>query len=218
MENTDVKFNLLRLKSLILQKKYSKNIDNSYKNNIIFLMNQYINKLKEIDLIYTMADIESIKYNQTSYPDTLLNNETINRYNFYSIILGFIDGNIDYLKTKSYNENSLNNNKIYLLNLLNYRKIVINDINNNIYNSDPKILIDTINTVPCYKNFLNCFNNIYSYNNLEIIISYTVGYINFDKFYYDEIYNEYLKLSEELNIFKNNNKQKVKKTKNKKRL
>ena len=42
---------------------------------VIMLMNKYIDKLKEIDLIYTMADIESIKYKGTSYPDTLLLNE-----------------------------------------------------------------------------------------------------------------------------------------------
>ena len=45
-----------------------------------------------------MTDIESIKYQGTSYPDTLLSNEIINRYNFYSIIIGYIDGNIDNLK------------------------------------------------------------------------------------------------------------------------
>ena len=218
MENNHVKLNLHRLKSIILQNKYYKKINNNEKeSNILLLMNKYIKNLKEIDLIYTMADIEAIKYDNTSYPDTLYTNEMINRFNFYSIILGYIDGNIDNINNK-YNNKEINN---ILLTLINFREKVLNDLKNNTCISDSKILIDTTNKIPCYKNFLECFSNIsnnkYSdKNNLKIIISYTIGYINFDKFKFYEIYNEYLKLIDQLCKHKKEKKEIVKKTKIKK--
>ena len=90
------RFKLYKLKNKIIQKKYYKNKLNDKNNSdIINLLNKYIDNQKLIDLIYTRADIEGIKYGNTNYPDTLIIDETINRYNFYSIILGYIDANID---------------------------------------------------------------------------------------------------------------------------
>ena len=63
-----LKIKLYRLKSYLFQKRaYNNKI---ISNDILKYMRSCIEKLKEVDSIYTLADIEEYKYNTTKYPDT----------------------------------------------------------------------------------------------------------------------------------------------------
>ena len=203
MKNDNVKLNLLRLKSLILQNKYNKRINIECNNNdIIFLMNKNIENLKLIDKIYTLADIESIRYGNTSYPDNLYINKLITFLCFFNIFIGFIDGNIDYLK-------NIQNEEVDDV-ILNYKKIknkIIRDCksstNNNFF-----IVNRSFNTN------INSLINLDNINKLEVLKSYITGYINYNKYSLYDIYIEYSKLLNEFNdyIYTNrNNFEKVKK-------
>lgn len=213
---------LYRLKSMLLQRFYNIKLNNK-KGDIFFLMRKYIDNLKEVDLLYTRADIESRKYDYTSYPDTLLKSEITNRFCFYSIVLGFIDSNIDNLN-KYINLSKINNikNLTYykneLINLYNFREMVLNDFNKTSHFSDPKLCVDTLNTFLCYKNFNNCYSYISTsiYTDtyvLDLINSYNIGYKHCNKYTIYDIYENYIFLITELNEYKNNNINKVKKVK-----
>lgn len=207
------KFNLYKLRSKLIHKKYYININNVDNNNdIILLLNKYIDNLKMIDLIYARADIESLKYGYTSYPDTLFMNKIINYNNFYSIILGFIDANIDKL-------DDIKVQKETLITFLNCRKKILEDYKNRILVSNRNTIIDTMINTPSYLNFYNCFletkKNICSYE-LDLIISYTIGYKNFNKYSLYDIYDIYIKLKNELENYENYNMKEVAKVRQKK--
>jgi len=216
------KNNLHTLKSKYILKKYNKVIDKrQLDEDIILLLNKYISILNEIDLIYTNADIEFLKYGTTEYPDSLLENEIINRFCFFAIVLGFIDGNIEkinqnILLSKNNDYDTLLQYKESLIQFLNFREVVLLHFNESISCCDSKICIDTFNTNPCYKNFINCFLEISISNmslkyQLELINAYVLGYKNCNKYTIYDIFDEYIKLFSELNIYKSNNKDKVKK-------
>lgn len=184
MQNENVKFNLYRIKNIILQKKYFKNTqEKNINDNMIKSMNKHMNNLKNIHLIYKTSDIEAIKYGSTSYPDTLFKDELINRYCFFSIILGFIDANINYT----------NNDILYYTYL---RNIICSDLINSKYNSDPKYLSDFL---------VNKLTNNDIIFDKIIYSSYLIGYTNYNLYSIDYVYNEYLRLLNDFNKYKSNN-------------
>ena len=79
-DRTLKKYTLHRLKSKLIQKKYELFIKKD--TNIIVLLENYIESLKNISTLYSRADIESLKYGGTYYPDTLFINEQIYRHKF----------------------------------------------------------------------------------------------------------------------------------------
>lgn len=210
MKDKDIKINLYRLKSIIIQHKYIKNIKKQNEvNNIANSLRTYIKNLKEINLIYTCADNESLIYGSTSYPDTLIYDEILYRNNFFAIILGFIDGNIN------------NDNSKYLNNILNtFRNQVVIDYKENISICDPKILIDIVETIPCYINLINSFsnnNNKYESIKINFLSNYTLGYSSYNKNLILEIYYLYLHLIKELKDYKKINREKTDKIRSKKK-
>ena len=204
MVNDNIKFNLYRLKILIIQSKYNKKLNiEKFDDDLINLMKEYIDNLKRIDLIYTLADIESIKFGNTSYPDNLYANDVTNKLCFYSIFLGFIDGYIDYLKN-IYNDNS---NKL----LSNYKEIrnkIFIDFKTSISNYSFKLLNNEFN----YEDLINLIN-INNLDKIKIFNSYKIGYINYFKYDFYKVYTEYLNLFDELNDFKEFNRKKFEKAK-----
>ena len=213
MKDDEVKFGFLRLKNLIIQYKYNKNILN-YDNNIILLMNHYVKNLKLIDSIYTVSDIESVKRGNTSYPDNLYINELINRLSFFSVTLGFIDGKINSIKTLIEKENIYYTKKDleYFSNLLNFyisiREKLCEQFEYNDSNKNFNRIYYILTNESCYNILYNLFNTNINVDNLNIVNSYLIGYSNYDKYDIVDIYNEFLNLYSELNIFKNKNRDK----------
>ena len=209
MENNKVKFNLYRLKSLIIQNKYNNNLIN---DNFLNIMNKNIKNLKQINLIYTRADIESLKYGSTSYPDTLLYNEILHRYNFFGLILGFIDANIMFLNKNNEEDKNL------LTFLIDFRNQVIIDFKNSISICEKKGLTDLVLNNPCYKNFIEAFTNSdddYDLIQINFISNYALGYWNFNKNNIDEILYSYNNSINELNYYKKTNQNMVEKIRRK---
>lgn len=216
MENNKVKFNLYRLKSLIIQNKYNNNLVRN--DNFLNIMNKNIKNLKQINLIYTRADIESLKNGSTSYPDTLLYNEILHRYNFFGLILGFIDGNILYINKKRNKEDYKN----LLTFLIDFRNQVIIDFKDSISICEKKELTDLVLNNPCYENFIEAFTNSdddYDLIKINFISNYSLGYSNFNKTTINKVFNDYNNLIEELDCYKKRNLTKVQKVRriNKKR-
>lgn len=203
------KLNLYKLKSKMLHRKYNiKLIKEKNNTDIIFLLNKYIYNLKEINNIYKRADIESLKYNDTNYPDTIYNNYIVNYYSFYITIIGYIDGNIDTIK-RNIKEN------IVILDIFNnFRETIINDLKSNKEIYTIKIIDNLINTNPCYLNITNYFNeikyDIYSKNiELDIILSYINGYKKSLEYSIISVYETYLNLINEYKNYIDKNKQEV---------
>lgn len=205
----DKKFNLYILKSKLIQKKYMKEINEQTKNtDLLYLMQKFVNRLKDIDLIYSRADIEYYKYDETFYPNSLLNDEIITRYKFCAIILGYIDANI--MHFNKYKDEKEDLVKIFSF----FRELILDNFNKSILNCDSKILIDIIHSNPSYINFDKLFieisNNKYCFESeLDVISSYAIGYKNYRKYNINQVYELYYKLSNELSIYKYNNKNEV---------
>lgn len=210
-DNKNIKYNLYRLKSIIIQNKYNKNMKKYEKdNNIIKKLKVSIDNLKEINLIYMYADIESLKNGSTKYPDNLIYNEMLNRNNFFAILLGFIDGNIEYIKKYESNLEHLS-----LFNLV--REEIVYDYDKNITICDSKKIIDFVHTKNIeFKTFLEDINNNYDLINLHFISNYLIGFYNFKKFNLLEVYSLYKDLLKELYNYKEINRTKTEKLRLKK--
>ena len=226
MENDNTKISLYRLKNIIIQTKYKKIISkNHYEKDILYLMNKYINSLKNINLIYTISDIESIKYGNTSYPDTLYKSQSINTLCFFGVVLGYIDSNMDYLNNLinnfKYDKNDLLFYQNLLLNYIDIRKKICINLKNNEYGMF-KNFYELFYKESSYNYFSQLFDlkdNIYtSVEKLDIINAYINGYTNYKKYDLFNIYLNYIKLFNELNEFKNKNKEKFEKIKKKKKI
>lgn len=210
-DKTLKKYTLHRLKSKLIEKKYESLIKNDI--NIIALLENYIENLKTINTLYSRADIESVKYGGTSYPDTLFRNEQIYRHKFFALFLGIIDGwQKELIKFNRDNEYVEELNLIY-----NLRERVLYDykINSNVI--DPKFIINTLENIPCYENFNNYINNIKNENDIKLYLEFIEAYIkginNCRVCRLREIYNIYRRLLRDLNKCKRNNKNKVYKLK-----
>lgn len=212
MEDKTLKKNTLhRLKSKLIEKKYEYHIKEY--TNIIHLLENYIECLKTINTLYSRADIESIKYGGTSYPDTLFRNEQIYRHKFFATVIGIIDG--WQRELKGFNENDEYAEELNLI--YNLRERVLNDykINSNLI--DPKLIIKALENIPCYENFNIDISNIKNDNDiklyLEFIESYIKGINNYRVCGLREIFDIYTRLLKDLNKCKRNNKNKVYKLK-----
>lgn len=205
------KYTLHRLKSKLIEKKYESLIKDD--TNIIVLLENYIESLKTINTLYSRADIESLKYEGTSYPDTLFRNEQIYRHKFFALVFGIIDERqnelINFNKDKECAEEL---NLIY-----NLRERVLNDYKKNSNIIDPKFIINALENIPCYLHFTDNINNINNENDiklyLEFIESYIKGTNNYRVCGLKEIYDIYRRLLRKLNKCKRNNKNKVYKLK-----
>ena len=210
-DKTLKKYTLYRLRTKIIEKKYEQNI--KVTNDIVGLLENYIQNLKNINILYTRADIESLKYGVTSYPDSLFRNEQIYRHKFFSIILGLVDG--WYIKLKELNADNIYDSNINLLTSL--RNKVLEDYKNTSLSCDLKIIKDFIEKIPCYINFNMNISTIRNESDtklyLEFIESYIKGINNYPSFELYEIYNVYTNLMFNLEEYKRNNKNKVYKLK-----
>ena len=212
---------IYKLKSEVIHNKFYKNIERLNKEeNIIKLMNIYIKNLKEINLIYTRADIEELNYNKTKYPDKLFSNDIKNRYRFFAIILGFLDGNIDFINKRISTDDNVDNT---IASIFKFRNNITNDFKRFISLADCNTLKETILTTPCYKNFNNCLERITTCkcNNLiqlDLINAYLIGYKNYNSYSIYEIYSTYLTLLEDLESYKISNEKRVNKLRVKKKI
>lgn len=192
------KHTFYRLKSKLLERKYEYLVKSD--KDIFVLLETYVKNLKIINLLYSRADIESLKYGNTNYPDTLYRNRQIYNYKFYALILGLIDG---YLKEF--------NNKIDLLK--DFRKIVVDNFISTLSINDIKIISKTINNTPCYTNFSNDLNIIFNEREkglyLEFISTYMIGFSNYFSVSLIEIPSRYTKLYDDLCAYKLKNENKV---------
>lgn len=222
------KINLYKLKSKLLQNKFYFSFNKEY--DIFKDLKHSIKKLKEIDTIFARSDVESNVYKSTSYPAFLWQREIVNRYNFFGVIIGVIDGNIDETKRsiewhKKFNDKErlkvVENKKAELEAK---RNVILCDLKNSLTISDPNILFDTLCTLPSYKYFTNCYENVlideYNCNlQIELVNSYNKGYINSSKFYtnfaFTTLIDYYKSLLNELKEHKEKNKTYVKKLTNK---
>ena len=212
MEDRTLKKNTLyRLKSKLIEKKYDAFIKDD--TNIIILLENYIELLKTINTLYSRADIESIKYGGTSYPDTLFRNEQIYRHKFFAIVIGVIDGWNRELK--SFNKNEECVQELSLIPKLRERILSDYRINSNI--TDPKLIMQTLENIPCYvcfdKDITTIQNDIDIKIYLEFMESYIKGINNYRVCGLKEIYDIYKRLLRSLNKCKRNNKNKVYKLK-----
>ena len=202
------KYTLHRLKSKLIDKKYEHCI--KAETDICSLIENYIENLKTINTLYSRADIESLKYGGTCYPDTLFRNEQIYRHKFFAMVIGIIDGwKMELMKFNNYNEYCEELNLIY-----NLRYKVINDYKRNVSICDPRIIIKVLEHIPCYEDFNNNIkneNDIKIY--LEFIESYIKGINNHGVCGLNDIYDIYKRLLKSLNKCKKNNKNKVYKLK-----
>lgn len=164
--------------------------------DIIFFMNNFIENLKRVNMIYTNADIELLKYGRTTYPNDLLIDEMNNRYCFFSIILGYIDSLID--------NTNIDYNTIEFI-----RSKVIYDFIYNIKLSDLKIIKETLLEQPCYKNFEKCYTQLDQWNSkliLNMIKFYKIGYSNYSNLNIYKMYSKYIILYSDYNSYIINNK------------
>ena len=200
MEDITFKKNTLhRLKSKLIEKKYESLIKND--TNIISLLEIYIEYLKTINTLYSRADIESIKYGGTSYPDTLFRNEQIYRHKFFALVLGMIDGwKMELMK---FNKDDEYCEELNLISNLRYK--VINDYKRNVSICDPKIIIKVLENIPCYEDFNLDIKNIKKENDIELYLEFIESNIkginNYRVCGLKEIYNIYRRLLRELNKY-----------------
>ncbi len=224
---TKSKINLYKAISQAIIKKYYAN-----KNEVKFdnYLKDAIKNLKKINLIETRSNVELERYHNTTYPGFLWQEKINQKLHFFASMIGFIDGIIDNCTREinfySHFEDSNSKNEItkYKENQENFLKIrnnILIDFTKRKTNSDPTILITTLETIPSHQCFSELYNdsiiNEYQLNlQQELVNAYNVGYTSYCYYGLNEILNLYNTLNLELTNYEELNQQVLKKEQEKK--
>lgn len=217
------KMNLYSLRrKLLVNKYYNKKSDVGV--DFLKQLKLAVTNLKSIEDIECNSDIEFNIYKQTSTPMFLWQEKIVNEYKLFVTIIGFIDGLIDNIHRRIVFEENFNNfseiNQLIKQKtpLLEKRKKVLEDYNNINKRKLPNFIDKILEECPSYKGFNECYEDIVKNNyqldlQIEFINAYNFGYTKEGRVNFNYIFEEYMKLYEELVQFKNKKRDKVKKIK-----
>lgn len=221
-ETENKKMNLYKLKIKLLTNKYY-NDKSNVQIDIYKTFKKAIKKLKQIEKIYSNSNIEYMIYRSTSKPAFLWQEKFVNSYRFFCTMLGIIDGYLDKINRdidfelkfvdKRINKFDPKNN-MSLKSLLEakerflrYRDMVTYDYKE--YNSshELELMSVAIKNYPSHQYFKDCYEdikkNFYQLNlQVELINAYNKGYTSVGKIKFNEVFEKYRELFEELLNFK----------------
>jgi len=217
------KKNLYSIKrNLLVNKYYSKKSNKEF--DILKQLKQATKNLKLIENIDYISDLELKKYNSTSTHTFLWQEKIVNEFKLFITMLGFIDGEIDDIERQISFHTTFNNlEQIEYLNedklfFLEIRKNILNNYNKINKKKDPRFIDEIIEYYPSHKYFNRFYEDImenrYGLNlQIEFINAYNFGYTKEGKVNFNYIYSEYIKLYNELNNYKEEKNNKIKKIK-----
>lgn len=213
------KLNSYQKASLLLQKKFNK-ATNYTESDMMETIGKAQNCLKQIDTIKTRSKIEMYKYQHTTTPGFLWQDEYVQKFYFFAVILGFIDARIDdykreiefyseFLYADEYNKENLNQQEVdkykeLLSKALIDREEVLNDYDS-VFEEESSFgpqMREVLATCPSYKKFSKLYEDA-SKNNTQLsfqqklVSAYNIGYMDYYGDF-DEKMSTYRSLFEDL--------------------
>lgn len=220
-------------------KQVNKNIRN-YKNKVkmkktnphLYKISNIIKeseeKLKEINKIFIDSDIEFEINRKSSIPAFLWQEEKVAQYHFFITVVGIIDARLDYIEDSIRFEEKFTdqvNKSDKLLELyskkrkyLEERDIVVKNFLDITGYNEIDVIKEVIKEYPMYANFNKILEDASEHHHqlslhYEMIKSYSTGQIESLYFSPEEILDEYKILYEDLEEYKDYNKQRLEKVK-----
>lgn len=209
----------------------SEYLNSNQKNNLEDYLRDCANTFKKINLIIARAQIECIRYNCANYPANLENNAIKQKLQFFSSIIGFIDGLIDNYNhdiafflnfNQECDKERVKNDRNKQNDLLKIRNEILKDFNDIETYQVPQICEETLNMCPSYENFSNLYKQIakdYISSNLQITLTTAYG-IGYEYAYFsdqtEKIVSIYKELLEDMKKYQISIKSEIKNEKRKK--
>ncbi len=185
--SSKTKTNLYKMISKVIQKKH---YISKHKIKFDKYLKDSIKNLKRINLIETRSGIEMSKYKSTEYLGFLWQEKINETYHFFASVIDLFDGylkhNIEFnsnFDSKSCKE-EIEEDIRKQLELLTIRNDVLKEFKNRNTEYSPIMLEKALETVPSYRFFDELYNNTIEYDyqlnlQVELIITYNIGYTSF---------------------------------------
>ena len=231
------KKNLYQKISLYKQNKFQKAFSFT-KSDMIKIMKKAEKCLRKIDLIKMRSDIEMERYENTTVPAFLWQEDYIANFYFFIVMIGYIDmcvnekrRNISYnsyflwSNDKEYHQTEIEKSEKRIKDILLDREDIVNECLLNISSKDSfyEMIERVLKCNPSYLLFADLYRgseeNMYQlFLQQHLINAYNIGYIS-GNYNYSEKMKKYRKLLADLNKYKKHNKDRLEiiKVKNKTR-
>ena len=210
--------------SLLFQKKF--NSDTKYtENDMMEIIGKAQSCLKQIDTIKTRSKIEMDKYGNTTTPGFLWQDEYVQKFYFFAVMLGFIDARIDDYKREidfysgflfadehnkeKFHQQEVDKYKELLSKSLLDREEVLNDYNS-VFEGDSSFesrFKEVLSTCPSYRKFSKLYEDASKELTQlsiqhQLVSAYNIGYMDFYGDYeqkMDDYRSLYLDLKKHIN-------------------
>lgn len=206
LENKKYKLNSYQKETQNIISEY---LNDNQKNNLEDYLRNCANTFKKINLIIARAQIECIRYDRANYPANLENNAIKQKLQFFSSIIGFIDGLIDNYNhdiafflnfNQECDKERVKNDRNKQNDLLKIRNEILKNFNDIETYQVPQICEETLNMYPSYKNFSNLYEQIakdYISSNFQITLTTAYG-IGYEYAYFSDQTEKILSIYKEL--------------------